>query len=118
MWRNGGWRFGIRSGSINLPAHELLRWSNQNVFGDNASCRGRRMMDLLSPFLPYIAAAIGAAVLFLTGRASGRAKARQRQAEARAEEFKETTKDVANETISDDPVDDIRDRLRERGRKP
>ena len=118
MWRNGGWRFGSRSGSIDLPAHELLRWSNQNVFGDNVSCRGRRMIELLSPFLPYIAAAIGAVVLFLTGRASGRAKARQRQAEARAEAFEQTTKDVTHETLSDDPVDAIRDRLRERGRKP
>ena len=40
------------------------------------------ILDLLSPFLPYIAAALGALVLFLTGRASGRAKASQRQAEA------------------------------------
>ena len=43
------------------------------------------ILDLLSPFWPYIAAAVGALVLFLTGRASGGAKARQRQAEARAE---------------------------------
>lgn len=42
------------------------------------------ILDLLSPFLPYIAAAIGAVVLFLTGRATGGAKARQRQAEAQA----------------------------------
>ena len=76
------------------------------------------ILDILSPFWPYIAGAVGAVVLFLTGRASGGAKARQRQAEVKAEEFKETTKDVANETISNDPVDDIRDRLRERGRKP
>ena len=40
------------------------------------------ILDLLSPFLPYIAAAMGAVALFLTGRASGRAKASQRQAEA------------------------------------
>lgn len=76
------------------------------------------ILDLLSPFLPYIAAALGALVLFLNVRASGRAKARQRQAEAWAEAFAQTTKDVTHETLSGDPIDAIRDRLRERGRKP
>ena len=37
---------------------------------------------ILGPFWPYIAGAVGALALFLTGRASGRSKARQRQAEA------------------------------------
>jgi len=66
------------------------------------------ILDLLSPFLPYIAAAIGAVVLFLTGRASGRAKARQRQAEAQAKADQQSHERMNHAETGADMSDDDR----------
>lgn len=66
------------------------------------------ILDLLSPFLPYIAAAIGAVVLFLTGRASGGAKARQRQAEAQAKADQQAHERMNHAETGDAMSDDDR----------
>lgn len=80
-------------------------------------------LDLLSPILPYIAAAVGAVVLFLTGRATGGAKSRQRQAEANAKADQQSHERMNNaETgsgMSDDQrIDSLRDFANKHGNRP
>ena len=45
--------------------------------------------QIISPFWPYILAAGGFVVAFLTGRMGGAAKAKRKQAEARVETMKD-----------------------------
>lgn len=81
------------------------------------------ILDLLGPFWPYIAGAVGAVVLYLTGRASGGAKARQRQAEANAKADQQAHRRMNNaETgsgMSDDQrIDSLREFAAKHGNRP
>ena len=59
-------------------------------------------------------AVLGAAGLYVKGRADAKAKADLRDLKANSK----TIEEVLRETPSDDPADDIRNRMRERARKP
>lgn len=78
---------------------------------------------ILSHLWPYIAGAVAALALFLTGRATGRAKARQRQAEADAKADQQSHERMNHAETGDAMSDDdraewLRDFAAKHGNRP
>lgn len=74
--------------------------------------------QIISPFWPYILAALGVVGAFLTGRMGGAAKAKAKQAAKDAKGYRQTTERIqdADAAMGDDPAV-LRDSLRQRDPK-